>query len=136
MRVPVLLYDGTCGLCGWSVRFVLRHDRRQVLRFASLDGAFARSIVSRHPALEGLDTVVWYEPAERGRPEIVLTRSAAVLEVLRYLGGAWSLGLLASVLPRAWLDLLYQFVARRRRRLFGPPACITPPPGARHRFLD
>lgn len=137
MPDPVLLYDGTCGLCASVVRFVLRHDRRRLLRFASLDGSFARSILARHPALRGLDTVVWYESAEGGRPERVLTRSAAALQVLRYLGGTWKLGLLAGALPRPWRDSLYRLVARSRRRLFGPAAaCPLPPPAERHRFLD
>ncbi|RPJ69890.1 MAG: DUF393 domain-containing protein [Acidobacteria bacterium] len=134
---PVLFYDGGCALCAGSVRFVLRHERQRTLRFASLEGAFARSVLARHPGLQGLDTVVWYEPAGQGRPERLLTRSAAVLKVLRYLGGPWRLGLVAAAIPRAWRDAVYRLVARHRRRLFGrADSCALPPHAARHRFLD
>ncbi|RPJ83426.1 MAG: DUF393 domain-containing protein [Acidobacteria bacterium] len=134
---PVLLYDGTCGLCAGAVRFVLRHDRRKLLRFASLDSNFARPILSRQPELPALDTVVWYEPPGEDRPERLLTRSTAILQVLRYLGGRWKLGLLAAVVPRSGLDFLYGLVARSRRRLSGHAgACVLPPPAERHRFLD
>jgi predicted DCC family thiol-disulfide oxidoreductase YuxK len=137
MGDPVLLYDGDCGLCSAFVRFVLRRDRRGVIRFASMDGTFARDVLSRHPRLRELDTVVWYEPGEEGGPERVLTRSAAVLRVLEYLGGIWNVGRLALPVPRSWLDLLYRMVAQSRRRLFGrPAACLLPPPDARRRFLD
>lgn len=136
MSGPVLLYDGTCGLCAWSVRFVLRHDRREVLRFASLDGAFARPVLARHPQLRERDTVVWYEAATPGGHERILTRSAAILQVARYLGGRWRLvALPAAMLPRPLLDLLYRVVARNRRALSGPAACRLPPATGRHRFL-
>src|SRR5271154_3320819 len=36
---PVLLYDGTCGLCNRAVRALLRIDRRATLRYATLQGA-------------------------------------------------------------------------------------------------
>jgi predicted DCC family thiol-disulfide oxidoreductase YuxK len=133
---PVLFYDGECALCAWSVRFVLRHERRATLRFASLEGAFARSIVVRHPGLQGLDAVVWYEPAGESRAERLLTRSAAVLEVLRYVGGAWKLlGLVAAAVPAPLRDAAYRVVARHRRRLFGQADSCMLPPAARHRFL-
>ncbi len=136
MSGPVLLYDGTCALCSRCVRFVLGHDRRGVLRFASLDSDFAQSVLAGRPALQGQDTVVWYEPAAPGRPERVLTRSAAVLSILRYLGGRWRLGLLAAAIPRPFLDMLYRLVSRSRRRVFGAAqACDLPQRADRHRFL-
>lgn len=137
MANPVLLYDGACGLCTRTVRFILRHDRRKVLRFASLDGGFARSVVSRHPGLRNSDSVVWYEPREEHRRERILTRSDAALQVLRYLGGTWRMGLVAAVVPRSWRDLFYRLVARHRRRLF-PPVTVCLPASAdeRPRFLE
>jgi predicted DCC family thiol-disulfide oxidoreductase YuxK len=136
MSQPVLLYDGACGLCVGSVRFVLRRDRRGTLRFASFDGGFGRSVLERHHDLRGLDTVVWYEPAGKGRPERLLTRSSAVLRVLRYLGGPWRLGLVAHAVPRGVRDALYRLLARHRRRLFPAEACLLPSPEHRHRFLE
>ena len=136
MMEPVLLYDGVCPLCSWSAGFVLRHDRRRTLRFAQLQGAFGRSLLSRHPDVRGLDTLIWYEPAEQGRPERLHTRSRALLQVLRYLGGPWRMGLIAAAVPRALLDALYRLVARNRRRLFSGDACLLPSVADRDRFLE
>src|SRR5215813_8230825 len=33
---PVLFFDGECGLCNNSIRWLIDHDRRRVLRFAPL----------------------------------------------------------------------------------------------------
>src|SRR5678815_2955382 len=52
---PVLLYDGVCGFCNGTVQFVLARDRRGVLRFATLQGEFARGVALDQN--ERIDTV-------------------------------------------------------------------------------
>ncbi len=99
-RTPILLYDGTCGFCAWSVQLVLRHDRRQTLRFASLQGDYGTAVRSRHADLAGVDSIVWVEPDGNGETESVAVRSEAALRVARYLGGWWTLGLAGRLIPR------------------------------------
>jgi predicted DCC family thiol-disulfide oxidoreductase YuxK len=139
-RSALLLYDGSCGFCARSVQFVLRHEaRRRTLRFAALDSAIGLEVRGRHPAIEGVDSVVWVEPSDAsGGPERVLVRSAAVLRVLRYLGGVWgALAGLATVVPRTLADWVYDFIARHRHQLTrGGPACLIPTPDQRSRFID
>ena len=138
-NAALLLYDGTCGFCAESVQFVLRHDRRrQTLRFSSLQGPTAAEIRARHPELDAVDSVIWFEPAHGTHPETLLTKSSAALRVLRYLGGVWRpLGALAAIVPRAIRDAIYDLVARHRHRLIrGGPACVVPTPEERNRFLD
>ena len=138
-RPAILLYDGTCGFCAESVQFVLKHDRRRrTLRFSSLQGPTALDIRARHPELDVVDSVIWFEPGDNAQPEMVLTKSSAVLRVLRYLGGVWRpLGVLAAIVPRALRDAVYDLVARHRHRLVrGGPACVVPTPEERNRFLD
>ena len=135
----LLLYDGTCGFCAESVQFVLRHDRRRrTLRFSSLQGPTALDIRARHPELDVVDSVIWFEPGDNAHPETLLTKSSAVLRVLRYLGGVWRpLGVVAAIVPRAVRDAVYDLVARHRHRLVrGGPACVVPTPEERNRFLD
>src|SRR5688572_16439382 len=91
LESPVLLYDGTCGLCAGSVQFILRHERSHHLRFAPLQGAFAEQIRSRHPELSRVDSMVWVEPAGGRSREAVFVRSTAALRAARYLGGIWQL---------------------------------------------
>jgi len=135
----LLLYDGTCGFCAESVQFVLRHDqRRRTLRFSSLQGPTALEIRARHPELDVVDSVIWFEPGDGTRPETLLTKSSAALRVLRYLGGVWRpLAVVAAIVPRAIRDAVYDLIARHRHRLVrGGPACVIPTPEERSRFLD
>ncbi len=134
---PVLLYDGVCGFCNKSVQAVLKSDRRGTMRFAALQSAYARGVVERHPSLQGIDSVVYVEPAAGGRAERVHVRSEAALRVAAYLGGPWKIFLAARLVPRPLRDRLYDLFARHRYRLFGKhDTCMLPPPDARKRFLD
>jgi predicted DCC family thiol-disulfide oxidoreductase YuxK len=133
---PVLLYDGTCGFCAESVQFVLRHDRRGLLRFAALDSAYGRGVLGRHPELRGFDSVLFVEPALNGAPEKVAAHSSAALRVAEYLGGRWGLLRVARVVPSPIRDAAYRLVARHRHRLSAHgPQCLVPSAQDRARFL-
>src|SRR5262249_13887273 len=107
-RSAILLFDGTCGFCARSVQFVLdREHRRRTLRFASLQSSIGQAIIRRHSDLAGVDSVVWVESADTPN-ERVSVRSAAALEVMRYLGGPWSaLAALGALVPRVIRDPAY-----------------------------
>ena len=131
---PILFYDGTCGFCSRQVQFVLRHERRHTLRFAPLQGPTAAALRARHPHLAQVDSVIWYTPPAATHPEKVCTRSAAVLAVLRYLGGPWRILTIAWLIPRPLRDALYILIARHRHDLT-PSACPLPPAEGRARFI-
>lgn len=128
---PVAFFDGVCNLCNSSVDFLLRHDRRGLLRFAPLQGSTFASVAHDHPELAGTDSFVL---AERGRVHV---RSSAALRAAMALGGPWRVAGVLLVVPRALRDHVYDFVARRRYRWFGRrESCRLPTPELRARFLD
>ena len=134
---PVLLYDGACGVCAWSVQFVLQREpahRRGALRFAPLQGAFGTDLRAHYPELAGVDSVVWFDPADRLSP--VRVRSDAALRTLRHLGGGWALmETLGRCVPRLIRDAMYNAIATRRMSL-AAPRCLLPTPDQRQRFLE
>jgi len=133
---PVLLFDGSCGFCSRIVRWVLRHERRRTLCFASLDSAFAHRLLQEEPHWLQLDTVLWVDRDAAGRPERVLARSEAVLQLVRYVGGVWGLLRGAAWVPRSWRDAVYDRVARNRHRVFASRSCPLPRESNPQRFLD
>jgi predicted DCC family thiol-disulfide oxidoreductase YuxK len=133
---PVLLYDGVCGFCDGAVQFILRHDRRGTLRFATLQGDFARGVIDRHPELDGVDSLVLVERDASG-VEQVHVRSNGALRVAGYLGGAWHLARVTAIVPRFIRDAVYDGFARIRYRVFGRhDSCPIPSPEQRARFVD
>jgi len=140
MTIPPawVLYDGTCGLCDRSVRWLLARDRRGALRFATLEGAIAAEVRGRHPELPPVDETFVLVERPRSDAESVRVRSDAALRAVALLGGGWRLlAALARLVPRPLRDVAYRFVARRRTRWFGRlETCRVPTPGERERFLD
>lgn len=130
---PILFYDGGCGLCHGAVLFVLKRDREAVFRFAPLEGeAFAAEVPEALRAALP-DSLALKEPDGR-----LLTRSSAVVALLRRLGGVWRLaGGLLWLIPRPLRNLGYDLVAKIRHRLFKKPegACPLVPLELRARFL-
>jgi predicted DCC family thiol-disulfide oxidoreductase YuxK len=136
-QTPVLLYDGQCGFCNRVVQHILRHDRQNTMYFAPLQGEYGKSILTRHPELKGVDSLVFVEPLDVGHPERVFVRSDAALRVAGYLGGPWKLALAGYVIPRPVRDFLYDEFAKRRYRWFGKyDTCLLPPQEVHERFLD
>jgi predicted DCC family thiol-disulfide oxidoreductase YuxK len=135
---PIILYDGVCGLCNRLVQFLLRHDKRGQLRFASLQSDFAAKVLLRHGLdPKDLDTFHFVENYEQ-QDERVFQRSDAVVRAGRELGGFWAaLAAIGGLLPRAVRDLFYRVIARNRYRVFGKfETCMLPNPEQRNRFLD
>jgi predicted DCC family thiol-disulfide oxidoreductase YuxK len=133
---PVLLFDGLCGFCDHAVQFVLARDRHARLRFAPLQGEFARGVLARHPELAGVDSLVLVERDAATGEERTFVRTDGALRVAHHLGGAWRLTALLRVVPRGLRDLAYDAFARVRYRVFGRhDACRLPAPGQRARFL-
>jgi predicted DCC family thiol-disulfide oxidoreductase YuxK len=134
---PVLLYDGVCGFCNKTVQTILDHDRQGVMRFAALQSDYGQTVVGRHSALRGVDSVVFVETATGAREERIYFRSDAALKVASYLGGFWKVFLAAYIIPKPVRDYFYDLFARNRYRLFGKyDACMLPPPEVRSRFID
>jgi len=132
----IVFYDGVCGFCNATVRFVARHDRRAQFHFASLQSGLARTVLRRHGRDVGfLDTM--YLLCDGGRPEERLfLNSDAILTVLYRLGGVWKASRIVHVLPRSWRDAAYRIIVSNRYRLFGRyDECPLPPPELRARFL-
>ncbi|MBZ5501421.1 MAG: DUF393 domain-containing protein [Acidobacteriia bacterium] len=129
----LLFYDGHCGLCHRTVKFVLRHDRPgNAFRFAPLQGPTfqARVPAERRAGLPDSIIVLTAEGA-------LLARSDAFLHILRRLCGGWGVpaGIIA-VIPRPVRDAVYDFIARIRYRIFGrrDDVCPVTSPELRARF--
>ena len=128
---PIVLYDGVCGLCARTVRFILRHERDHEVMFAQLQGPTAATLRTRHPKIpESIDTVVY---VEGGRAHL---RSKAFLYMARHLRAPWRWLYAFRWWPAVLGDLGYRLVAAVRYRVFGKvDACELPAPEHRGRFL-
>jgi predicted DCC family thiol-disulfide oxidoreductase YuxK len=128
----IVVFDAQCLLCNGWVRFLLRHDRRRTLRFASIQGEHGRRLLAEHGLqVDRLQTLLLVDGAHSWQ------HTDAIFRVLHALGGAWRLAWVAWLLPGFVRDPLYRWLARNRYRWFGrTDTCMLPPPDHAARFLD
>lgn len=123
----VLLFDEICNLCNRLVVFVIKHDSHSVIHFASLQSTAGQSLI---PSGTSSDTVVYL------KNQRCFTKSGAVLELLYDLGGVWRFFYVFKLIPPCIRDAAYQFIAKRRYRIFGQRAsCMVPSDDVKSRFL-
>ncbi len=128
----IIVFDAQCLLCNAWGQFLLRHDRRGVFRFASIQGATGRRLLAEAGLqVDGLQTLLLVDGSRSWQ------HTAAILRVLHGLGWPWRLAWVGWLIPSPLRDALYRWVARHRYRLFGrSETCLLPPPGTAMRFLD
>ncbi len=137
----LVIYDGRCGLCNRAVRWLLRRDRRERLRFAAFEspkvaGLLARRGIGAPDAGWGPSTILVVR--EFGSPsESLLARSEAVRALLAELPRPWpAVAAALKWTPRPLRDLGYRLIARWRYRIWGRlESCPLPAAEERNRFL-
>lgn len=131
MQNPVVLFDGVCNLCNASVQFLIRRDKHEQLRFASLQSEFGQEILRKFNLPEkDFNSFIFLEN------EKIYLRSAAALRIATYLGGFWRVFQVFWLVPSFIRDAIYNFIAKNRYKWFGKKnECMLPSPELRERFL-
>jgi predicted DCC family thiol-disulfide oxidoreductase YuxK len=127
----VVLFDGVCKLCNGWVQFLIRHDRSEQIRLATVQSPEGQALLAwAGLPLNQFDTMAVI------RDNRYWVRSDAFLEVIAKLPRRWSPLLLLSLCPRSIRDWAYDRIALNRYRLFGKyDQCLLPTPGHDRRFL-
>ena len=127
----ILYFDGHCNLCNGFVDFLIRHDRRGTLKFASLQGSTAAKNLPPELRGEHLTTVVLAVDSE------FYTESTAAIKTLLCLGGIYRFTWFLFLLPRFIRDAGYRWVARHRFSFAGRrETCRLPTAAERAQFLE
>lgn len=129
---PLILFDGVCNLCSHSIQFVIRHDKKNIYRFASLQSGFARSLLLKHELPPNdFETIVLIEDSR------IFTRSTAALRIARRLNGAWPLLYILVLVPRFIRDAVYRYISAHRYKWFGKKeSCWLPSPELESKFVE
>ncbi len=129
---PVILFDGVCNLCSSSVQLIIKHDRKKVFRYASLQSEYGKKTLEKYQLnTKNIDSIVVIDGAS------AQIKSSAVLSILKKLGGIYSALYVFIIIPKFLRDSLYDFVARNRYRWFGKQeSCMLPTPERKKLFID
>lgn len=130
----IVFYDGECGLCQYSVQWLLNRDKHRMLHYAPLQGDTARELLSSVALPKELDSIIYF--TEKNGENSAEWYSTGVLRLLKLLPVPWSFGQIFLVIPAVIRDSVYRFVAKNRIRWFGQAdACRLPTEDEQSRFL-
>lgn len=129
----IILFDGVCNLCNRSVQFIIKRDKYDEFRFATLQGETGQQLIKeRNIDTSKVDSIILIEPGVA-----YYVKSTAALKIGQSFGGFWKLADVLKLIPRQLRDIVYDIVAKYRYRWFGQKAeCMVPTPALKEKFLD
>jgi predicted DCC family thiol-disulfide oxidoreductase YuxK len=137
----LVIFDGRCGFCNRSVRWFLRRDRHDRMRFVPFESPKIAALLRRHgfsheeATLDPSTILVVRDSALL--TESVLVRSDAVIALLNELPPPWpAFAAFMRLIPRPLRDFGYRLVARSRITFFRRlESCPIPTAVERARYL-
>ncbi|WBL20790.1 thiol-disulfide oxidoreductase DCC family protein [Zunongwangia sp. HRR-M8] len=137
MNIPenkkIVLFDGVCNLCNDAVIFIIKHDKKDQFRFASLQGDIGKQLLEERGLDPNyLDSIILIEPGIAW-----YQKSDAALEIAKELSGIYQGLKFFKFLPTGLRDIFYKGIANNRYKWFGKKeSCMIPTPELKGKFLD
>ena len=104
----IVIFDGVCALCNKSVNFLIKIDKKRVLKYTSIQGNYVRKLDVK----KDIDSIIFYKNQK------TYYKSTAILQILITLKGFWYIAYIFFIIPPFLRDYLYDIVARYRYIFF------------------
>ena len=132
MEQPIVLFDGVCNLCNGAVKFIIRHDKKKVFLFASLQSEAGQKILRQYNFPP--DELNSFILIDKGK---AYTRSTGALMVAKKLNGLWPVLYSYIIIPAFIRDSIYNWIGTNRYKWFGKKdECMLPTAELKARFLN
>jgi len=127
----IILFDGYCLLCEWSVKFVLKQDKFNSFLFASLQSEMGMSILREHGIRKNYnESVILVENSK------LYHESDAALRITKKLNGLWPILYSFIIIPKCLRNWIYKIVSRNRFKWFKKKnECYLPKKSEKDKFL-
>lgn len=116
----LILFDGTCNICHWSVQFIVPRDKNNTFCFVPLQSPLGKKLQRESKwANTAIDSVLLISPSKMYYKEAL-----AVVMILKQLPYWRVLGTLLQLVPNSILNIGYNIISKNRLRWFGSkPMC-------------
>ncbi len=127
----IVIFDGYCNLCSWSVRFIIKHDKKDYFRFASLQSDIAKEILNTFDLSSGFDkSVIFIEENN------IYFKSDAALRIAKKLNSYLKYSYYFIYIPKFIRDFIYDVIVKNRYKWFGKKdVCFIPYDDISYKFL-
>jgi predicted DCC family thiol-disulfide oxidoreductase YuxK len=129
----IILFDGVCNLCNTSVNFIIKHDKKDLFRFVSIQSNLGQNILTYIGIQTStIDSVILYEPGIA-----YYYKSSAALEIMKNLGGFFYFIIILKIIPKSILNMICDFIAQNRYKWLGKKeSCMIPSVELKSKFLE
>ena len=126
----IILFDGTCGFCERSVRFIATRDHGY-FKFGASQNPEGQALLAKYGTTrEAARSMILIEDGE------IFLRSTAALKIARRMTAPWRWAVIFLYVPRPIRVAIYRVIAAVRHRIAGRSnACEIPPPEIRQRLI-
>lgn len=102
-------------MCNASVNFIIKHDKKDIFRFVSLQSELGQQIL-KHIGIanKNIDSIVLYEPGKA-----YYYKSSAVIQIVRDMGGLFNFASIFRIIPSKIRNAIYDYVAKNRYKWYG-----------------
>ena len=132
LNKKIILFDGVCNLCNSLVNKIIRLDKHDKFLFASLQGKKGKEIIKEFNLQEkNIDSIVLYSDKE------IKIKSRAVIYIIYNINPLFKFIIIFRIIPSFILDIIYDFVSKRRYRWFGKKnKCMIPDKNIQSKFIE
>lgn len=132
MNSYIVFFDGICNLCNSWVKFIIKYDKKNKFKFASLQSEMGQNFLKeRNLSSKSFDSIILYQPNSA-----YFLKSDAVLQIFKLLGFPFSILSIFYIFPSFIRDKLYSLIAKNRYKFFGKSeSCMMPNPEWKDKFL-
>lgn len=125
----IVLFDGDCNFCNYWVNYVIKRDKSDVFRFASLQSEAGKKMLEEYQIKDDLETVVLIHRHQ------AKTKSTAALYIYMALGWPYKLVAPLLVVPKFIRDGVYTLVAKNRKRMMKSESCMISTEAVKAKFI-
>jgi predicted DCC family thiol-disulfide oxidoreductase YuxK len=128
----IIFFDGVCNMCNSFVRLIIKLDYKEQFIFCPISSKKGKKIINKfNLELKNIDSIILLKNNK------ITLKSEAVIEILVSLNLFFRFFLILKILPSKLLDLIYDFIAKYRYKLFGrKESCIIPDEKYKSRFTE
>jgi len=128
----IILFDGVCNFCNSSVLRIIKHDKKNIFLFTSLESASGKRITAHFNIdTAQIDSIILIESSTN-----YFIKSTAALKILKQFNGFWKIFQICWVIPPFIRNSMYNYIAKNRYAWFGKKDnCMIPTPEIKSKFI-
>jgi len=127
----IILFDGVCNICIFSIQFIINKDSKDIFRIASIQSLIGKEIIEKYSIdIKKNNSIILINN------DNISYRSTAALSILNRLNTFWKILVVFYIIPYPIRDYIYRLVAKNRYYIFGKKnKCMIPDKYVKSKFL-